>query len=79
MQKLCIGISHLGGFYLNHVCLGNMHIDQEIDAGTQLLQNITKMMARWLNALTTLSRSSTHRAEDQPHWFQPIRLQCMVR
>ena len=50
-------------FYLNHVCFGNINIniDQEIDAGKLLSQNMTQKMAYC--AFSTPPQSSARHVE----------------
>ena len=57
---------------LNHICLGNINIDHEIDTVTYILQNIINMMAYGLNGLTTPPQNSACHMEEQLHWSLPV-------
>ena len=55
---------------MNHVCLGIVNIDPEIDSGIAL-------MAYGLNPLKALSQSSACHAEEHLHWSLPTWLPDM--
>ena len=57
-------------FGLNLVSLGIINIDQELDAGKSLLENITKEYL--MGYLIVLPQSSACHAKEQLHCFLPI-------
>ena len=52
--------SHFKEFYLNHRCLGNVHINFEIDASIRICYTLNALVAYELNAMITLPQNSTY-------------------
>ena len=75
VQQLCTIISL---WVLFHVCLRNINIDQEIDAGIGICYTLNALMAYGLSALMALLQSSAQCGEHL-HWSLPAWLPDMVQ
>ena len=68
-----------GEFYLNHVCLGNINIDKEMDARVSICYTLNALMAYRLNALMVLPQSSVSHREEHLDWSLLTQLPYMVQ